>query len=173
MRTKLLQSCLTLCDPMDYSPPGSSVHGILQARYECGLPCPPPGDLPNPGIEPCLFRLLRGQTGSAPLVAPRRPLYSYNDHLFGSHDPLVPLCHDLSADGVPHHFRTSCTLGRFATQDVRQTMAITVIIAAEKKQLLEADHKSCKEVRGDGYPTSPGQGRPGRAAPGKEWLQKA
>ena len=24
---KLLQSCLTLCDPMDYSPPGSSVHG--------------------------------------------------------------------------------------------------------------------------------------------------
>ena len=26
------QSCLTLCDPMDYSPPGSSVHGILQER---------------------------------------------------------------------------------------------------------------------------------------------
>ena len=26
------QSCLTLCDPMDWSPPGSSVHGILQAR---------------------------------------------------------------------------------------------------------------------------------------------
>ena len=29
---KLLQSCSTLCDPMDYSLPGSSVHGILQAR---------------------------------------------------------------------------------------------------------------------------------------------
>ena len=27
-----LQSCLTLCDPMDCSPPGSSIHGILQAR---------------------------------------------------------------------------------------------------------------------------------------------
>ena len=26
------QSCLTLCDPIDCSPPGSSVHGILQAR---------------------------------------------------------------------------------------------------------------------------------------------
>ena len=26
------QSCLTLCDPMDYSPPCSSVHGVLQAR---------------------------------------------------------------------------------------------------------------------------------------------
>ena len=29
---KLLQSCLTLCSPMDSSPPGSSVPGILQAR---------------------------------------------------------------------------------------------------------------------------------------------
>ena len=29
---KSLQSCLTHCDPMDCSPPGSSVHGILQAR---------------------------------------------------------------------------------------------------------------------------------------------
>ena len=27
-----LQSCLSLCDPMDYSPPGSSIYGILQAR---------------------------------------------------------------------------------------------------------------------------------------------
>ena len=32
MRAKSLQSCPTLCDPMDCSPPGSSVHGILQAR---------------------------------------------------------------------------------------------------------------------------------------------
>ena len=29
---KSLQSCLTLCDPIDSSPPGSAVHGILQAR---------------------------------------------------------------------------------------------------------------------------------------------
>ena len=29
---KSLQSCPTLCDPMDHGPPGSSVHGILQAR---------------------------------------------------------------------------------------------------------------------------------------------
>ena len=32
--------------------PASSVHGILQAEYWSGLPCPLPGDLPNPGIEP-------------------------------------------------------------------------------------------------------------------------
>ena len=32
MHDKSLWLCLTFCDPMDYSPPGSSVHGILQAR---------------------------------------------------------------------------------------------------------------------------------------------
>ena len=32
VRAKSLQSCLTLCDPMNCSPPGSSVHGISQAR---------------------------------------------------------------------------------------------------------------------------------------------
>ena len=46
-----LQSCPILCDPIDHSPPGSSVHGILQARMLEWLPFPPPGDLPNPGIE--------------------------------------------------------------------------------------------------------------------------
>ena len=49
---ELLQSCPNLCDPRDHNPPGSSVHGMLQARALEGLPCPPPGDLPNPGIEP-------------------------------------------------------------------------------------------------------------------------
>ena len=37
---------------MDYTPPGSSVHGILQAQNWSGLPFPSPGDLPDPGIEP-------------------------------------------------------------------------------------------------------------------------
>ena len=32
VHAKSLQSCLTVCDPMDCSLPGSSVHGILQAR---------------------------------------------------------------------------------------------------------------------------------------------
>ena len=49
---KSLQSCPTLCNPMDYGPPGSSVRGILQQEYWSGLPYPPPGDLPDPGIEP-------------------------------------------------------------------------------------------------------------------------
>ena len=47
------QLCLALCDPMDCSLRGSSVHEDSPGKntYWSGLPCPPPGDLPNPGIE--------------------------------------------------------------------------------------------------------------------------
>ena len=51
-RAKLLQSCLTLCNPMDCSLPGFCVHGILQARTLEWVACLPPGNLPKPGIEP-------------------------------------------------------------------------------------------------------------------------
>ena len=46
---KSLQLCPTLCNPMDYSLPGSSVHRIFQARILEWLPFPSPGDLPDPG----------------------------------------------------------------------------------------------------------------------------
>ena len=49
---KSLQSCLTLCNPMEYNLPVSSVVRFLQAGILEWLPCPPPGDLPNPGIKP-------------------------------------------------------------------------------------------------------------------------
>ena len=52
---KSLQSCLTLCNPMDCSQPGSSVLGISQARIlewvAVPFSIPSPGDLPDPGIE--------------------------------------------------------------------------------------------------------------------------
>ena len=49
--SKVIQSCLTLCDPMDCSLQGSSVHGIFQAT---GMDCHflLQGNLPDPGIEP-------------------------------------------------------------------------------------------------------------------------
>ena len=45
------QLCLTLCDPMDYSPPGSSCHGIFQARIVEWVAIFSSGDLPNPEIK--------------------------------------------------------------------------------------------------------------------------
>ena len=49
---KSLQSCLTLCDPVAHSPPGPSVHGILQARILEWVAMPSSRALPDPGIEP-------------------------------------------------------------------------------------------------------------------------
>ena len=50
--SEVVQSCLTLGDSVDCSPPGSSVRGISRQEYWSGLPFPSPGHLPHPGIEP-------------------------------------------------------------------------------------------------------------------------
>ena len=55
MHAKLLQLCPICCNSMDHSPPGSSVLGFSRQEYWSGLQCPPPGDLPKPGIEPVSF----------------------------------------------------------------------------------------------------------------------
>ena len=46
------QSHLTLCNPMDFSPPGSSVHRIFRARILEWVAISFSSDLPDPGIEP-------------------------------------------------------------------------------------------------------------------------
>ena len=43
--------CAKSCDLQHYSPPGTSVHGIFQARILNRLPVPFPGAFPDPGIE--------------------------------------------------------------------------------------------------------------------------
>ena len=89
---EVAQSCLTLCDPMDCSLSGSSVHGF--SRQECwsGLPFPSPGDLPNPGIEPGSPAL---QTDALPF----QPRCSFNkENLFPSQGLCVCyfLCRECS-----------------------------------------------------------------------------
>ena len=61
---------LTLCDPIDRSPPGSSVHGILQARTLEGVAIPFSRDLPDPGIKPGSPAL---QSDSIPSEPPEKP----------------------------------------------------------------------------------------------------
>ena len=76
MHTKLLHSCPTLCDHMDYSPPGSSVHkdspGKNTGVGRHAL------DLPDPGSNPCLLCFLHWQAGSLPLVPPGKPIFSFS-----------------------------------------------------------------------------------------------
>ena len=81
-----LPACVTVCvfsrfsrvrlftTLLDGCPPGSSVHGISQARILSGLPFPSPRDLPHQGSNPCLLCLPRQQAASSPLVPPGKPL---------------------------------------------------------------------------------------------------
>ena len=65
------QLCLTLYDSMDYSLPGSSVHGILQARILEQVAIHFSGDLPDPGIQSVSCAL---QADSLPSEPPEKPL---------------------------------------------------------------------------------------------------
>ena len=49
--SEVAQSCLTLCNPTDRSHQAPLSTGFSRQEYWRGLPCPPPGDLPDPGIE--------------------------------------------------------------------------------------------------------------------------
>ena len=67
------QSCLTLCDPMDCSPPGSSVHGDSPGK-NAGVGCMPSSrDLPIQGMEPRSPTLQRDSLPSEPPGKPNNP----------------------------------------------------------------------------------------------------
>ena len=71
LHAKSLQLCLTLFDPVDCSLPGSSVHGFSRQEYWSGLPCPPPGDCPHPGIKPRSPALQADSLPSEPAGKPK------------------------------------------------------------------------------------------------------
>ena len=68
---KITQLCPILCDPLVYSPPGTSTSGILHSRILEGVAIPSPGDLPNPGIEPGPPTFEADSLPSEPLGKPR------------------------------------------------------------------------------------------------------
>ena len=66
---EVAQSCLTLHDPMDRSLPGSSVHGIFQARILEWVFLSSSRDLPDPGVEttsPLIGRFFTAGTPGKP-----------------------------------------------------------------------------------------------------------
>ena len=93
VHAKSFQSCATLCDLMDCSPPGSSVHGTLQARILEWLPCPPPGDLLDPGIKPaslmCPALAGRFSTSSTPWEGPHKHKPSLFTSIVGKNPALT------------------------------------------------------------------------------------
>jgi len=71
---KAHQLCLTLCNPMYYSPPNSSVHGILQA-WNPGVGCHAllQGIFQTQGSNPHFLCFLHWWVGSLPLAPPGKP----------------------------------------------------------------------------------------------------
>ena len=68
------QLCLTVCDPMDCSPPGSSIHGILQQRILEWVAMPSSrGIFPTQGSNLFLLHFLHWQADSLSLVPPGKP----------------------------------------------------------------------------------------------------
>ena len=77
---KVFQSCPTLCTPMDCSAPGPPLSMVFSRQeYWSGLPCPPPGDLPDPG------KLLKLQVDPLLSQPPGKPILEGND-------PCVCVC---------------------------------------------------------------------------------
>ena len=75
MKVLVAQSYPNFCDPMDYNPPGFSVHGDFSGRNTSRYSFPSLGDLPDPGIEPRSPAL---QGDSLPSEPPGK-LYRYRD----------------------------------------------------------------------------------------------
>ena len=78
-----VRSPLTLCSPVDWSPPGSSIHGIFQARIWIGLPFPIPGDLPHPGIQLASLESPALAGGFFTTALPMKPLSLSSDSQIG------------------------------------------------------------------------------------------
>ena len=90
VKVLVAQSYLTLCNPMDYNPPGSPVHGILQQEYWSGLPFSSPGNLPDPEIEPGSPALQVDSLPSEPLPTSRAGIFGTFGVLGAIPSILVP-----------------------------------------------------------------------------------
>ena len=103
VKVLITQLCLTLWDPMHCSLPGSSVHGIVQARILEWVAMPPPGDLPDQGINPGCPAL---QAGSLPSEPQGKPISLYAAATAKSLQSYPTLCNCMSA------FKTHNASGR-------------------------------------------------------------
>ena len=72
VKVLVAQSCPTLCDLIDCSHQAPLSMGVSRQEYWSGLPCPPPGDLPNPDIK-CLTLASPALAGGAFNTEPRLP----------------------------------------------------------------------------------------------------
>ena len=110
MCVQSLQSCLILCDPMDHSPPGSSVHGILQARILEWVVVPSsrglftsqrsnPCLLMSPALASRFFTTSTTWEARLPLKRCSQPLMTCTvSHVQGLRNDFTPLLHGINGE---------------------------------------------------------------------------
>ena len=96
MYSEVTQLCLTLCDPVGCSLPGSSIHGILQARILEWVAISFSKDHPNPGIEPGSPTL---QADTLPSEPPGTSVYVYMCYYKDIDTALMESIHMLNSRG--------------------------------------------------------------------------
>ena len=110
----VVQSCLTLSDPMDCSPPGSSVHGIFQARIlEWVVISYFRRYLPNQGSNPYLLNLLHWYTSTGLSLFLKVPFMSLQ---FYERPTLVPVFTNQKESEEGFHFYEKETKTRNSVQ---------------------------------------------------------
>ena len=104
MHAKSLQSCLPPCDPMDCSPPGSSVHGDSPGKNGVGCHACLQRIFLTQGSNPRLLQHLHWQVGSLPLAPPGKPaVVKINRRLSQLVLPKVPLSYGFPLLYQDHH----------------------------------------------------------------------
>ena len=147
------QLCMTLCDPTDSSPPGSSVHAILQARILEWVAMPSSGDLSNPGIKP---RSPTMQADSLPTEPP------------GKLPTILELvsCPFSRGSFRPWTWtRVACIAGGFFT-----TWAIR---EAHVNIYMKSQYRENKSIVGQSRPVAAQRGGGGGGRVRSNWLQRA
>ena len=92
--------------------------GFSRQEYWSGLPCSPPGDLPDTGIKPCFSCLLHWQVGSLLLVPPGKP-HGFVEEAYHKGD-LLP---------SPHHIR-DCMIPIWHILVMLTLITLTTVVAA-------------------------------------------
>jgi len=119
VKVSVTPSCLTLCKPIEWGLPDSSVHGILQVRILQWAAIPFSRDLSHPGIKPRSPTL---QTDSSPSEPPGKPLVTPNcfpkrlchlhthQHtlenlllLFSALSTCLQICISFTSSGIKHN----------------------------------------------------------------------
>ena len=103
LHAKSLQLCPTVCDPWTVACQAAPSIGFSRQEYWSGLPCPPPGDLPNPRVEPT------SPTAPALQADSLLPSHQGCPDEFGGHTAQFLIAHEMSSPPFLNPSQMKCS----------------------------------------------------------------